>query len=570
MRRAAFWLIILLCTLPLSLGIVSAQQLPRYEVMILVNRDGVNVRILPALGAEVIGFVNAGWTAQATGRSPDNDWVRIDFNGQEGWIGVAVINIFGDINILPVADPRTIPYGGWESPRAGLSSATSPISGRLANSGVRVRAGPSTAYPVFANAPRYAVFPLTGRTANNAWLQVNFEGTLGWVATQHVEIQGGASILDLPIDGIVAESIPFSQPTQEDYLGTLQFMLDRVNLAQPSLDAIRATWTNVALGSRSACGPFPARPSDMHIPQELLAAFFPTLNPLLTDFNIAMANVRLAIDLWIEACSRSQPDPGVVGLATVQGALSAIEAADAQFADLRRRINELLPDLTQLGPNQCAFTFSGATDVLPLLQINKIYIDRFTPEKTVAGYCFDATTGQRLFLETLQIAPSNIVHFLAASPFDNPTNFIATGSGVFGTNLLTVGPVIIPATGRYLLLLSDRGGDVRAEPPQGTFAVFIRDADVLANFADPSLVIDLATGQPTGQFNIAELIPPGAPGTTGTPGVVPTPGAAVCPSTAFTCAQLFSCGEAQACLAAGNFSLDPDADGIPCEETLCR
>jgi uncharacterized protein YraI len=569
MRKTAFWFIILLFTLPLSLGVVSAQQLPHYEVMILVNRDGVNVRILPALGADVIGFVNAGWTAQANGRSPDNDWVRIDFNGQEGWIGVAVLNLFGDINILPVADPRTIPYGGWDSPRAGLTSAGSPVSGRLADNGVHVRAGPSTAYPVFAEAPRYTIFPLTGRTANNAWLQVNFEGTLGWVSTQYVTLLDNTNVTQLPIDGIVAESIPFSQPTQEDYLGTLQFMLDRVNLAQPSLDAIRATWTNVALGSRSACGPFPARPSDMNIPQALLAAFYGTLNPLLNDFNVAMANVRLPIDLWIEACHRNQPDPGVVGIATVQGALSAIEAADAQFADLRRRLDELLPDLTQLGPNQCAFSFNGATDILQVLQVNKIYIDQLTAEKTATGYCFDANAGQRLFLETLQIAPSNIVHFIATSPFDNPTAFLGTGSGVLGTNLLSVGPVVIPATGRYLLIVTDRGGDVREEPPQGTFAVFIRDADVLANFADPAIVIDLATGQPTGQYNIAELVPVGAPGTAITPGV-PTPGGVVsCPSTAFTCEQLLSCAEAQACLSAGNFSLDSDSDGIPCEETLC-
>ncbi len=565
MRRAAFWAIILL----LSLGSVAAQELPRYEVMILVNRDGVNVRILPAIGAEVIGFVNAGWTAQANGRSPDNDWVRIDFNGQEGWIGVAVLNFFGDINILPVADPRTIPYGGWESPRAGLSSAGSPISGRLADSGVRVRAGPSTAYPVFANAPRYTVFPLTGRTANSAWLQVNFEGTLGWVSTQFVTILNGATIAALPIDGVVAEAIPFSQPTQEDYIGTLQFMRDRIDLAQPSLDAIRATWTNVALGSRSACGPFPARPSDMNIPQELLAAFYPTLNPLLNDFNVAMFNVRLAIDLWIEACNRNQPDPGVVGLATVQGALSAIEAADAGFADLRRRIDELLPDLTALGPNQCAFSFNGATDILPLLQINKVYIDRFDARKAVAGYCFDATAGQRLFLETLQLNESNIVHFLAASPFDNPTNFIATGSAIADQNLLTVGPVIIPATGRYLLILNDRGGETRQAPPQGTFAILITDLDNPANFADPALVLDLATGQITVDFNVADLIPPGAATTPGAPISTPS-GPVVCPSTAFTCQQLFSCAEAQACLAAGNRTLDADNDNIPCEETLCR
>jgi hypothetical protein len=99
--------------------------------------------------------------------------------------------------------------------------------------------------------------------------------------------------------------------------------------------------------------------------------------------------------------------------------------------------------------------------------------------------------------------------------------------------------------------------------------VFVRDADVLANFTDPTLVIDLATGEPTGQFNITELIPVGQPGTTpGAPISTPS-GPVVCPSTAFTCQQLFSCAEAQACLAAGNRTLDPDNDNIPCEENLC-
>jgi uncharacterized protein YraI len=181
MRKTAFWLIILLLAV-LSLNTVAAQPLPQPNVTILVNRDGVNVRVMPAIGAEVLGFVQAGNTFPATGRSPDNEWVRIDFNGQEAWIGLAVLNVFGDLNSLPVADPRTIPYGGFESPRSGSSSATSPIMARLPQSGIRLRAGPATAYPVLANAPRYAIFSLLGRTLNNTWVQINYEGTLGWVA----------------------------------------------------------------------------------------------------------------------------------------------------------------------------------------------------------------------------------------------------------------------------------------------------------------------------------------------------------------------------------------------------
>ncbi|MBZ0289116.1 MAG: excalibur calcium-binding domain-containing protein, partial [Anaerolineae bacterium] len=58
--------------------------------------------------------------------------------------------------------------------------------------------------------------------------------------------------------------------------------------------------------------------------------------------------------------------------------------------------------------------------------------------------------------------------------------------------------------------------------------------------------------------------------TTAVPGLIVTAtvgaGGTTCPSLGFTCSQLFTCQEARACLAAGNFSLDPDNDGIPCED----
>lgn len=557
MRKTAFWLITLLATCCLSLGTVFAQPLPHPTVEVLVNRDGVNVRLFPAIGAEVVGFVNAGWTTMADGRSADNEWVRIDFNGQEGWLGVAVINVFGDMNVLPVADPRTIPYGGFESPRSGPSNATSAITGRLALSGLRLRAGPSTAYPVLANPLRYSVFPLLGRTANNAWLQVNFEGTLGWVATQWVEIQGGHSVAELPIDGVVASAPPTSTDTEENYIATLRLMLDRINIAQESLDAIRATWTTVAIGQRAACTPFPARPSDINIANPLLAAFYPTLNPLQTDFNVAMGNVRLAIDLWIEACSQRQLGNGVIGQATVEGALNAIQVADGQFTDLRRRLNELIPPLLQVGPDQCLFTFQGKSDVLQRIRIGEVVLGSLTPRKTSIGYCFDATAGQSLRIEGLRLK-GNIQLLMAVSPFDNPSSFMGVGRGVTSDPLLTLGPITISTNGLYLLILSDISEDQTA-PVSGDYALLLSNI-AGATVTGPGLSIDPATGQLV--VNPVIFTP--------TQSVLPTPGSGVaCPSTAFTCSQLFSCAEAQACLAAGNFTLDADNDGVPCEENLC-
>jgi uncharacterized protein YraI len=563
MRKTAFALTALLAALVLTVGWVAAQPLPTAGVEILINRDAVNVRLSPALGADILGFLNAGYRTNANGRSPDNQWVRIDFNGQEGWVGTAVINVFGDMNILPVADPRSIPYGGFDSPRSGASDATSAINGRLADSGMRLRAGPSTAYPVLANPPRYSVFPLTGRTASNGWVQVNFNGTLGWMVAGFVEFQDNHSITELPVDGIVASAPPQSDSTRENYFGILRLMRDRVELAQPSLDSIRATWTTVALGDRAACQNFPARPSDINIANELLAANYGTLEPLRVDFNAAMATLRQAIDLWIDSCRLPQPPSGVVGEATVSGALNVIQTADAQFANLRARLNELAPPDLEVGAGSCLFTYQDQFDILQVIAKGQLILDSLTPRKTVVGFCLDAAAGDALRVELL-IASGTASPLLSVSPFDNPTQFLGVGRPVAGQALISLGPIQISAPGRYLIIISDTA----ETPPNADYALLVSNI-AGQTVTGPGLGIDPTTGQivvnPVQAVSTPAVVPTIASGIpTSTPGVVP------CPGTQLNCNLLLSCAEAQACLRAGNFTLDPDNDGIPCEETLCK
>ena len=585
MRRPAFWLICLVFAL-LSSTAGLAQELPRTGATVVVNRDGVNVRLLPALGAEVLGNVNARTTFEAIARSPDSEWVRVLFNGEEGWVGTVVLTVLsGDINALPVADPRTIPYGGWDSPRAGTTSATSPIQGTLEDNGVRLRFGPSRAYPILANVPRRTVFPLLGRTFNNSWYQVNYEGLLGWVSAPEVTVSGDIS--GLPVDGVVAESIPPSRGTSADFFGTLRMMRDRVNLAQPSLDSIRAIFTDIALGGQAACAGFPARPSDYNIPQPLLAAYYDTLNPVSQLFNSAMANLRGAIDILIESCGFQQPPQGAVGQATVQGALGIINQTDTQFAQLRQRLNELLPPDQPVGPNQCLFTYETAFDILSLLQQNIIYVDHIVPKDTLTGYCFDANANEPL-TATVAALSGNINLFMAVSPFDNPTNFLGVQRGSLAGTGMSVS--FTPATtGRYIIIVQDLSGldQTQTSPPEGAFGVLISNALLPAATAETA--IDLTTGIAPIGIDVGpvlgqSLIIPGAfptpfgtaipvfgtpvPNAQGTPipGLIPQ--IVFCPGLNLTCEQL-TCEQARACLTAGNFTLDPDNDGIPCEDLAC-
>lgn len=491
--------------------ILGTQVLAQGEVRLLVNRDNVNIRLFPAIGAEVVGSANAQTVFVATGRSPDNSWYQVTFAGSEAWIGAPVVTVLeGDPNALPVRDPRTIPYGGREAPRAGFTDRTSDIIARLPNTGVRLRSGPSTAYTILANPLRFSEFALLGRTADNRWVQVNFEGVLGWVDAQYIEIQGNRNLLELPIDGVVANALPLEIVGENELFGILRIMRERLDLAQPSLDTMRQVWTDAALGITPFCGGYPSSPTGFNtLPREIYAQYFATLDPLLIDFNAAMANVRYSIDLLVEACNRPGGQAVLTSVPVVTGGLQFVNDADAAFASLRRRIDELLPEL---GPNDCVFAFNGRVDVLPLFPVEQSIVEgEFSAgERTTLGFCFDATPLNVGYIEFLRDSEASLDVIIAVSPLDNPTNFIATaagGSNTSETNVILT-PINFPDFGRYLLIVSvrERPND---EPPSGRYALLLADVgttpplgvvlsydengDLVRNELTP--VTDVGTGQ---------------------------------------------------------------------------
>ncbi len=575
MRRPAFLFITVLLTLCLTVGLALAQEIPPAGVAVVVNRDNTNVRLLPALGAEVIGFVNAGTTLQVQARSADNQWLRVDFTGEQGWIGAPVFTVIsGDISTAPVADPRTIPYGGFESPRAGASSASSDHQGRVDDQGVRLRAGPSRAYPMLANVPRKSQFPILGRTRNSGWYQINWLGTLGWIVSDGVTLVGAWDRNTLPIDGIVADSPPLSSPTAEDYIDTLRLLRARVDFAQPSLDAVRTAWTTIATGGRVTCGNYPAQPTDYTVPLALLSAFDKVLVPLQTDFNAAMGNLRQVIQLLIDTCSHPQPAAGSVGQATVQTALNIINQTDAQFIQLRQRLDDLIPADLVPGPNACLFSYAKQADILPVIQQNQIYVDHFRERRNITGYCIDLAAGQSVTVVAQRLT-GDVNFFVAISPFDNPTAFVATaqpGGDPFTTSVAAS----IASAGRYLIILNNItptgvrvNGDIT-----GDFAVLASTGGGV----DTSHAIDILGFQTTTAFDVTHVVPSAPAPFVPTPGnpsfIVPTivapagstPGAVgtFCPGLNLTCTQMTQ-DQAQACLAAGNFTLDSNNNGVACD-----
>ena len=462
----------------LLIALIATHAPAQAQVRIVVDRDFVNIRTVPAIGAEVVGSANAGTTFTATGRSPDNEWLQINFAASEAWIGTAVVAVLeGDINSLPVRDPRTIPYGGTAAPRSGFTDTTSDIRGTLPDNGVRVRGGPSTAYPVLADALRFSEFFLLGRTADNRWLQVNFNGTLGWVAAQYVEIQDGRTIIELPVDGVVASQPPLNFETENEFFGILRNMRDRLDISQVSLDEIQRIWTDAALGNVPVCGAYPARPTGFNVPRPIYAEYFALIDPLLTDYNAAMADLRNSINLLVETCQRPGSTSALISPPVTSGGLELANSASNAFDGLRRRIDTLLPEL---GPNDCVFAFGGRVDILPTLAaLSERRIDPATTSFDLAtrtrGYCFDATRNNVGRVEILRPS-TNYGVIVAVSPLDDPTNFIATASagptGEGGTTL-TLYPITFPKDGRYLIIIALQ--ITEGEIPQGQTTLLVTD-----------------------------------------------------------------------------------------------
>ncbi len=626
MQKKAFWLTCTLAWLVLTVPTLFSQA----QVRVVVNRDFVNLRLFPALGSTVVGSANAGTVFVADARSGDSEWLRIRLGNREAWIGVAVITILeGNIEALPVRDPRSIPFGGNEAPRAGFTEATSDISGRLSQSGVRIRSGPDIAYRVLANAPRFSVFPLLGRTVDNQWVQVNFEGVLGWTRAEFVTILDDRSINELPVNGVIASDLPLESTDQNDLFGTLRFMRERIDLAQPSLDRQRQVWTDAAFGIVPPCGGYPARPSNFNIPNDLRARYAGTLEPLIRDFDTAMGNVRATIDLQIDVCQETGSELVLISTPVVTGGLNFVDDADVLFASLRRRIDELLPEI---GPDDCVFEFAGRVDVLPLFPPQAIIEGTFNDEDRVLGFCFDASPLNIGYLEVLQ-GPTNYRLVVAVSPLENPTDFLASASeesSPVGTSTI-LSPIEFPFEGRYLLLLNAQtDGD---EPPEGRFALvfvdialgtpnapllsFDEDGNLVRNIVPLTLadgtvvgaqVADEAgagatvTSTQAGPINVfadpnaesgivGQLLPGQSAPALGTVtgwvrvdlggGVsgwvqeefvqfndaqIATDGGQVeCPGVFLTCNNLISCAEVQACVDAGNTLLDPNGNGIACD-----
>lgn len=78
-------------------------------VVATITRAIQNVRSGPGLAYDVIGQLNQGDQVPIIGANVDFSWLVIQFRGQQGWISRAILDVFGDLNTLPIVQPPPTP-----------------------------------------------------------------------------------------------------------------------------------------------------------------------------------------------------------------------------------------------------------------------------------------------------------------------------------------------------------------------------------------------------------------------------------------------------------------------------
>jgi uncharacterized protein YraI len=173
----------------------------------------VNVRSGPGTKYTVLGQVRAGDALDITGQLANNSWLRVNFNGQEGWVSSGLFEITGDVTIAPQAEA-----GPTAVLRQTANQALTAKLGEIVattNFNANLRTGPSASADVLTIIPFNTQLTVLARTAASNWLQVNFNNQTGWISAGTLFISQGNLVNAPQIDenGNIVQ--PAAQPAPQ-------------------------------------------------------------------------------------------------------------------------------------------------------------------------------------------------------------------------------------------------------------------------------------------------------------------------------------------------------------------
>jgi uncharacterized protein YraI len=181
---------------------------------VMLSPYNVNVRADPWVSSPILTVIPFNTEASATGRNNASSWVRVRYHDVEGWAAAWLVILNGDINALPVAGEAAPPPGekpaatATPTPKASASTPPPPQTPQTPQKGltvlapfrINVRSAPNLDGAVLDVLPLGASASAVGRNAGNNWVQVEYNGTRGWVAAWVVVASDDTLLLPVTSD----------------------------------------------------------------------------------------------------------------------------------------------------------------------------------------------------------------------------------------------------------------------------------------------------------------------------------------------------------------------------------
>ena len=125
---------------PEATATTAATETPVPPAQLTANQNA-NVRSGPGTAYPTIGRLTVGQSSDITGRNDAGDWLKFDFNGQDGWVTSTLVSTSGDLEGVEVAMAPAVPTA-WPQPTARprpvQPTAVPAADGRAASAGTDV------------------------------------------------------------------------------------------------------------------------------------------------------------------------------------------------------------------------------------------------------------------------------------------------------------------------------------------------------------------------------------------------------------------------------------------------
>ena len=147
----------------------------------------VNVRSGPGIQYTVLGVMTPADSLDITGQNEAGTWLRVSFNGQEGWVFGDVVEASGLTDDVPVAQASgaaALQGADTDADSAETDSdaevAEGPVS-VITRFNTNLRSNASTTSDVLGVIPFEVELTPLARTPGGNWVQVTYEDQTGWI-----------------------------------------------------------------------------------------------------------------------------------------------------------------------------------------------------------------------------------------------------------------------------------------------------------------------------------------------------------------------------------------------------